>query len=323
MARGGYDFVVVREMERKLEERKKEASKSGEDVTIDTPSPPSRHHRWKLGRRTRAGGVSSDVAREIVTKISMSWRRNVHRAASLPRDDMIYWRPEHPGRVRRIRFGVGIRDYFGRSSRRAASSISESVLKELTKKITYDVTQNLMKTFGQTFESLGAHSQQPHTDLRTPDDHHVTRVSTRGSCADDVSGSSRGKTPPVDTCRFGFYVDERLPRLVAIGRVHHEDSTLHCAPLPAHLVKVVVDEVVDSGAEVPISTEEVSLVREALGTFIAWPKNLVIADFIKDIERPEPPKKHARQDDRSNHSDTLKELFSVATTLFTDPLQVP
>ncbi|KAL6530235.1 hypothetical protein OROHE_014588 [Orobanche hederae] len=180
-----------------------------------------------------------------------------------------------------------------------------------------------MKTFGQTLESLGAHSQQPHTDLHTPDDHHVTRVNMKGSCADDVSGPSRGKTPPVDTGRFGFYVDERPPRLVAIGRVHHEDSTLHCAPLPAHLVKVVVEEAVDGGAEVPIPTEEVSLVREALGTFIAWPKNLVIADFIKDIERHDPPKKYARQDDRSSHSDTLKELFSVASTLFTDPLQVP
>ncbi|KAL6536848.1 hypothetical protein OROHE_012432 [Orobanche hederae] len=72
MARGEYDFVVVREMERKLEERKKEASKSGEDVIIDPPSPPSRHQRWKLGRRTRAAGVSSDTAREIVTKIYLS-----------------------------------------------------------------------------------------------------------------------------------------------------------------------------------------------------------------------------------------------------------
>ncbi|KAL6563047.1 hypothetical protein OROHE_005634 [Orobanche hederae] len=180
-----------------------------------------------------------------------------------------------------------------------------------------------MKTFGQTLESLGAHSQQHHTDLRTPDDHHVTRVSTKGSCADDYSRPSGRKTPPVDTDRFGFYVDESPLRLVAIGRVHRGDSTLHCAPLPAHLFKVVVEEAVDADAEVPIPTEEVSLVREALGTFIAWPKDLVVADYIKDIERSEPPKKHARQDDRSSQSDTLKELFSVAATLFSDPLQVP
>ncbi|KAL6558692.1 hypothetical protein OROMI_019042 [Orobanche minor] len=178
MARGGYDYVVVREMERKLEERKKEASKSGEEVIIDPTSPPSRHQRCKLGRRTRSGGVSSDAAREIVAKIMMSWRRNVHKIVILcslgsftpeGRHDILteaIGRPEHPGRVRGIGFGVGIRDYFGRSSRRSAS-INESMLEELTKKNTYDATQNLMKTFGQTLESLGAHSQQHHTDLRT------------------------------------------------------------------------------------------------------------------------------------------------------------
>ncbi|KAL6566651.1 hypothetical protein OROMI_015055 [Orobanche minor] len=146
---------------------------------------------------------------------------------------------------------------------------------------------------------------------------------TKGRCADDVSGPLGGKTPPRDTGRFGFYVDERPLRLVATGRLHHGDFTLHCAPLPAHLVKIVIEEGIDGGAEVPIPTEEVSLVRKALGTFIAWPKNLVVADFIKNIKRPELPKKHARQDDRSGHSDTLKELFSVAATLFADRLQVP
>ncbi|KAL6576610.1 hypothetical protein OROMI_010909 [Orobanche minor] len=125
---------------------------------------------------------------------------------------------------------------------------------------------------------IPTHSQQHHTDLRTPDDHHVTRVSTKGSCADDFSSPPGGKTPPD---QFGFYVDERPLHLVAIDRVHHGESTLYCAPLPAHLVKVVVEEAVDGGVEVLIHTEEVSLVREALGTFIAWPNDLVVADFIK------------------------------------------
>ncbi|KAL6584474.1 hypothetical protein OROMI_003763 [Orobanche minor] len=64
------------------------------------------------------------------------------------------------------------------------------------------------------------------------------------------------KTPPVDTSLFGFYMYERPICLVAIGRVHHGDSTLHCAYLQAHLVKVVVEEAVDGSAEVPIPTEE-------------------------------------------------------------------
>ncbi|KAL6576939.1 hypothetical protein OROMI_011215 [Orobanche minor] len=325
MARGGYDYVVVREMERKLEERKKEASKSGEEVIIDPPSPPSRHQRWKLGRRTRSGGVSSDAAREIVAKIDELEAQCTHGSFTPEgRHDILAEAvgiPEHPGRVRGIGFGVGIRDYFGRSSRRSAS-INESVSEELTKKITYDVTQNFMKTFGQTLESLGAHSQQHHTNLRTPDDHNVTHVSTKGSCAYDYSGPSGGKTPSLDTDRFGFYVDESPLCLVAISRVHRGDSTLHCAPLPTHFFKVVVEEAVDVDAEVPIPTEEVSLVREALGTFIAWPKDLAVADSIKDIEQSGPPKKHARQDDRSSQSDKLKELFSITANLFSDPLQV-
>ncbi|KAL6501422.1 Proteasome subunit beta type-3 [Orobanche gracilis] len=324
MARGGYYFVEVREMERKMKERKEEASKSGEDVIIDPPSPPSRHQRWKLGRQKRSGGVSSDAAQEIVTKIDELEEQYTQGSFnSEGRRDILaeaIGRPKHLGRVRGIGFGVGIRDYFGRSSRRSSSLINANVLEELTKKITYDVTQNLMKTFGQTLESLGAHSHQPHVDQSTPDD-HVTCVSTKGSCTDVVSGPFGGKTPAADTGRFGFYVDEHSLHLVAIGRVHDGDSTLHCAPLPAHLIKVVVEEVVDGSAEVPIPTEEVRLVREALGTFILWPKNLVIADFIKAIERP---KKQARQDDWPRHrDDTIIELFSVAATLFSDPLPVP
>ncbi|KAL6539343.1 hypothetical protein OROHE_011114 [Orobanche hederae] len=178
-------------------------------------------------------------------------------------------------------------------------------------------------SWSQTLESLGAHSQQPHVDLHTPDD-YVTRISTKGSCADGVSGPSGGKIPLGDTSQFGFYVDERPPRIVSIGRVHRGDFTLHYAPLPAHLVKIVVDEAVDGSAEVPIHTEEVSSVREALGTFITWPKYLVVADFIKDIKRLEPLKKYACQDDPLSHrDDTMTELFGIAATFFSNPLHVP
>ncbi|KAL6577151.1 hypothetical protein OROMI_011427 [Orobanche minor] len=45
MARGGYDLVEVREMERKIKERQQEPSKSGEDKVIDPLSPPSRHQK--------------------------------------------------------------------------------------------------------------------------------------------------------------------------------------------------------------------------------------------------------------------------------------
>ncbi|KAL6570203.1 hypothetical protein OROMI_014717 [Orobanche minor] len=218
MTRGGYDFVEVREMERKMKEHKEEASKSGEDVIIDPPSPPSHHQRWKLGRQKRSGGVSSDVAREIITEIAslkyhlmdeLEEQCTHGRFTPNGRHDILVesiGRPEHPGCVRGIRFGVGIRDYFRRSSRRSTSSITESIVK--------------------------------------------------GSCVDVVSSTSVGKTPHGDTGRFGFYMEEHILHLIAIGQAPHGDSILHGAHLPAHLVKIVVEEAVDGSAEVPIPTEE-------------------------------------------------------------------
>ncbi|KAL6513868.1 hypothetical protein OROHE_019324 [Orobanche hederae] len=116
MARGGYDLVEIREMERKMKERQ-EASKSGGDVVIDPPSPPTRHQRWKLGHTKRRGDMSSDAAREIVEKID-DLEEQYRHGTFIPegRHDILaaaIRRPGHHGRVRGKGFGVAIRDYFG------------------------------------------------------------------------------------------------------------------------------------------------------------------------------------------------------------------
>ncbi|KAL6555872.1 hypothetical protein OROHE_007146 [Orobanche hederae] len=108
MARGGYDFVEVREMERKMKEYKEKASKCGANVIIDHPSPHSRHQRWKLDRQKRSGGVSSDVAREIVNKID-ELEAQCTQGSFTPegRHNILVeaiGRSEHPGRVR----GIGL-----------------------------------------------------------------------------------------------------------------------------------------------------------------------------------------------------------------------
>ncbi|KAL6582403.1 hypothetical protein OROMI_006417 [Orobanche minor] len=259
MARGGYELVEIREMERKMKERQ-EAAKSGGDVVIDPPVSTyasSKVEAWSYINTGGGGGMSSDAAREIIERI-----------------DDLEERPEHPGRVRGMGFGVGIRDYFGGSGG-STSSESADVLEQLRKQITLDVTQSLRKGFGQT---LGTSSQRP-VDIQILDE--VTRVSMKGSCADAVFGSFGEKSPTRDTGRSGFYVDEHPPRLVAIGRIILGDSTLHCVSLPAHLVKVVVEEAVDASAEVPVATDEVRVVGDAIGVFIAWPLDFVTSDFSK------------------------------------------
>ena len=95
------------------------------------------------------------------------------------------------------------------------------------------------------------------------------RVSTKGSCVDPS-----GNDPETgDSDRCGLYIEADPARLVAIGRVYEGSTVVHNTPLLLGQVKVSVEEVAD--APVPVPTDEVSLVGQALHTFFAWLTHLV------------------------------------------------
>ena len=50
---------------------------------------------------------------------------------------------------------------------------------------------------------------------------------------------------------------------------------LHNVPLPSNFIKVTVEKVLYGDVVVPMPTSEVTIVAEALHTFIAWPRHLV------------------------------------------------
>ena len=52
-------------------------------------------------------------------------------------------------------------------------------------------------------------------------------------------------------------------------------GTIHCKPMQDDVVRVTVEEAHDSNAPLPLPTEELQVVGQALKTFIAWPKHLV------------------------------------------------
>ena len=97
------------------------------------------------------------------------------------------------------------------------------------------------------------------------------RVSTKGSCV-DPSGNDL-ETGDSDRC--SLYIEADPARLVTMGRVYEGSTVVHNTPLLPGQVKVSVEEVTDADALVPVPTEEVSLVGQALHTFLAWPTHLV------------------------------------------------
>ena len=78
-----------------------------------------------------------------------------------------------------------------------------------------------------------------------------------------------------DSEKYGLYVEENLPRLVALGRLYEGSTAIHNIPLLHGQAKVGVEEVKDAEALVPVPTDEVTSVGQTLNTFLAWPTHLV------------------------------------------------
>nr|KYP50638.1 hypothetical protein KK1_027575 [Cajanus cajan] len=87
--------------------------------------------------------------------------------------------------------------------------------------------------------------------------------------------AARTKSDGQITSEFARVVADKI-RLVAIGRVFGGGSTIHGVPLQPDWTRDVVDQVQDAAAPVPLPNSEIQLVGQATGTFLAWPKCLVM-----------------------------------------------
>ena len=78
-------------------------------------------------------------------------------------------------------------------------------------------------------------------------------VSTKESCVDPL-----GNNPDTgDSEKYGLYVEENPPRLVARGRLYEGSIIVHNIPLLHDQVMVGVEEVRDADALIPVPTQEV------------------------------------------------------------------
>ncbi|KAL5133801.1 hypothetical protein HKD37_03G007075 [Glycine soja] len=258
----------------KTKKELEEAAQSGSvDGFIDPPSPVRRHVKWKMSCTKKTGEMTTETAKEIAEKID-SFNEQATQGSFVPhgRQDVLtaaIGRPEHPGRVRAARAGVTIKQYFGSAPRTSCSSsslppkelqqLTQQIRDKLEESITEKVTWQLMASFSQM------QSQMQSQGLALPPDPLVgpfgPRVSTKGSCVDPSGNDPETEADPA--C------------LVAMGRVYEGSTVVHNTPLLPGLVKVSVEEVTDADALVLVPTDEVSLVGQALHTFLAWPTHLV------------------------------------------------
>ncbi|KAL5141354.1 hypothetical protein HKD37_09G024720 [Glycine soja] len=310
LSRGGYDYLEQKLLAEKTKKKLQEAAQSGSvDGVIDPPSPVRRHVKWKMARTKKTGEMTTEAAKEIAEKID-SFEEQATQGSFVPhgRQDVLaaaIGLPEHPRRVRVAGAGVTIKQYFGSAPRtsRSASSLPPDELHQLTQQIrdqleesiTEKVTRQVMASFSQL------QSQMQSQGLAVPSEPLVgsgpsgPQVSTKRSCVDPS-----GNNPETgDSDRCGLYIEADPARLVAMGRVYEGSTIVHNTPLLPGQVKVSVEDVTDADAPVPVPTDEVSLVGQALHTFLAWPTHLVKSLSQQVVVSPPkpPPKPNPEVDD--------------------------
>ncbi|KAL5191612.1 hypothetical protein HKD37_04G010868 [Glycine soja] len=297
--------LVGKLLAEKTKKKMQEAAQSGSvDGIIDPPSLVRRHVKWKMAHTKKTGEMTTEVAKEIAERLmpctTDSFEEQATQGSFVPhgRQDVLaaaIGRPEHPGRVRAAGAGVTIKQYFGSApwTSRSASSLPPDELQQLTQQIrdqleesiTEKVTRQVMASFSQLQSQM--QSQGPPEPLVGPGP-SGPRVSTKGSCVDP----SRNDPETGDSDRCGLYIEADPARLVAVGRVYEGSTLVHNTPLLSGQVKVSVDEVKDADVAVPVPTAEVSLVGQALHTFLAWPTHLIksLSNQVA-VSPPKPPPK--------------------------------
>ncbi|KAL5184655.1 hypothetical protein HKD37_17G048335 [Glycine soja] len=144
-----------------------------------------------------------------------------------------------------------------------------------------------------------------------------------GTCtASRASGwslrSLRNDPETGDSDRCGLYIEADPNYLVALRRVYKGSTVVHNTPLLPGQVKVGVEEVTDADAPVPVSINEVSLARQAIHTFLAWPTHLVKSLSQQAAVSPaKPPQKPDPEVD-----DPLYLMTLTIPKLFLRPYQV-
>ncbi|KAH1247337.1 hypothetical protein GmHk_06G017260 [Glycine max] len=341
LSRGGYDYLEQKLLAKKTKKKLKEAAQSGSvDGVIDPPSPVRCHVKWKMARTKKTGEMTTEAAKEIAEKIVSHFQLTITIMFGYFENAMYHCvfsvqdsfeeqttqgsfvpHGQHPGRIRAAGAGVTIKQYFGSAPRtsHSASSLPPDELQQLTQQIrdkleesiTEKVTRQVMASFSQLQSQM--QSQAPPEPLVGPGP-SSPRVSTKGSCVDPS-----GNDPETgDSDRCGLYIEADPARLVVVGRVYEGSTLVHNTPLLPGQVKVSVDEVKDADAPVPVPTAEVSLMGQALHTFLAWPTHLIKSlSHQVAVSLPKPPSKPDPEVD-----DPLYLMILTIPELFLRPYQV-
>ncbi|KAH1254499.1 hypothetical protein GmHk_04G010935 [Glycine max] len=299
LSRGGYDYLEQKLLTEKTKKKLEEAAQSGSvDGIIDPPSLVRRHVKWKMARTKKIGEMTTEAAKEIAKKIVSHFQLTItiifqyfvnamYHCVFFVHDSFeeqatqgsfvshgcqdvltaAIGRPERPGRVRAAGVAIllisstDVPPLFLPASRRIAAVDLAN--------------QGPARGVHHRKSDATAHGilQPDAVPDSVPDAISGTCTASRPSGGSLRSLRNDPETGDSDRC--GLYIEVDPARLVDMGRVYEGSTVVHNTHLLPGQVKVSVEEVTDADAPVSVPTDEVSIMGQALHTFLAWPTHLV------------------------------------------------
>ncbi|XP_031127883.1 uncharacterized protein LOC116029966 isoform X2 [Ipomoea triloba] len=274
LSRGGYQRLKKVMMDEKMKEQQ-EIVDSDPSHTISPPSP-CRHEKWKRARIDKSGNFRTEATRIVAEKMdSLELQASQGEFVASGRHDILsvaLGTDEHPGRVRGMGRGHGIKSVFGHAKR--PPQMPTEAVKQMV--------DSAVAAVEARFETRIAEMMKQFSNMQTPLQQAAQSRQEDDICehvvAQDDSQKSSSPDPFVDLPTLGarcqLYLEDPIRHLVGFG-IAYTGGQVNGVALNANQVKVCVDKIIDSTANVPFPTSEVQLLDAAFQHFIVWPKNLV------------------------------------------------
>ncbi|KAH1254729.1 hypothetical protein GmHk_04G011109 [Glycine max] len=220
------------------------------------------------------------------------------------RDDILntaIGKSEHPSRVRAVRSGMKISQYYGRAPRGSNSSSTS-------------ITQQ------QLAEIIGSLKEEWRNELEQENKWSIEKMKQELKQAIKIELSQRGLYTKGNNGEIAVNPsrEEHVAHVIpTIGFVYASVA------YPDDVVRVNVEKVFDGDVQVPFSTSEIKYVRQTLYTFIAWPTNLV--KIVSHEDSYITPNKVVEPVQRSNNvvlGDSLHHLIRTMCDIYEKPVEL-
>ncbi|KAH1229366.1 Receptor-like protein EIX1 [Glycine max] len=274
LSRGGYEYLEQKLLAEKTKKNLEEVAQLGSvDGVIDPSSPVRCHVKWKMARTKKIGEMTTEAAKEIIEKmgvIDLPSPMDVTMFSPLLLDiqstlDMfVLLEPIGSTDVLQLFLTTSLRITAGNPA-------NQGPARRVDHKKSDSAAHGIVQPDGLAL---------PPEPLVGPSG---PRVSTKKSCVD----SSANDPETGDSDRCGLYIKANPAHLVTLGRVYEGSIIVHNTSLLSGQVKVGVEEVKDPDAPVPVPIDEVSLVGQAIHTFLAWPTHLAVVSPTKPPQTPD------------------------------------